>query len=274
LQIRQTIRDEWKYYDADQNGVPIELFTPRRIWDAASICFNNKAMAEFGMDSTTNSYRPSMKIRLIDSYFTMFFKSTSNHVIQIEIGILKPKKLDPAQEPIESLLYSTDDYKNSASGTLYTNPTFRMEYATNTLTHYHMEVMRFKLNPGESTYRRIQGPRDISLDGTGMLREDGTSVSVASFNRFAHFSRTLFFRVINDVTVSTVPGACGAFPSSSIGGVACRMEQMIKVADPKVPGSGSLDDSRNAICTGKWYSTEGLDQQVTVNNPISLATNI
>lgn len=272
VQLRQMNRDMWAYYDTDQNFVPLHLFTPRRIWDAASVCFNNKPMAAFGSEVNTLSYRPAMKLKLIDSYFSMFFKSTSNHVVQIELIICSPKKLDAQQSIFESIQFSTDDYKNNDAQTLYTNPTFRLEYATNLHVQYNVEVMRFKLNPGESTYRRIEGPKDMSLDGTKFMREEGTSVNIDSFNTYAKFSKALCFRVINDVTVSTVPGSCGAFPSSSIGGVACRMEHYIKMGDPKVPGSGNLDDGRCSINTGKFYLTSGADQQVVVNNPITVAT--
>jgi len=270
LQLRQVNFDEYHYKDDDTNGHPLDFFTPLRLLDSASFLWNVKSRnSDFYI--TAGNFNDNTKLHVIDSYATFFFKSCSQHVVNIELYECTSKTTQderPRELIIQSGTTFTADYSNPA-GTfpmadvyLGTGPSHWVEL----YKHFNVKVTKMKFLPGESQSYFIQGPKNKIIDLT-QFTSDGV------LNRFAKgISKAVYFRVINDPTISSglENNYVHNYPSTSAGGVAVRYTAVTKLnpppSDMRVSGSQVTQTNTFRDCFWTQFPT-GNDQQVTYQNP-------
>jgi len=276
IHLRQTTRDRYQYVGDDNNSEYLRHFTPRTVWDAASILFNAKAISYNGQNTNTGMLMPTTKLNIINSYATYYFKSTSNHVVNVEMLICRPKNYKTDDTIIQQINDSTDDLRNISNSWLYENPGFKLSSCTTLHKNWHVEVRRMKFLPGASSSQFVQGPTNKVYDGPKLITDNLAATSTANFNPLCAGSVFVTFRIINDITVCGGDGSetISAFPSSVIGGVACRQMVYTKMAAPELQYLTGTQGS--AMAMGLFYKTDeqDVDQQVTYENPITTATNI
>lgn len=291
--LYQYIRDEWNECSTDNNGKLFEQFTPSQIWDAAGVLFNAKTLSndwEFNQAvGAGNNPRYAQPIHVINSHTTFEFKSTSSHVITVEMYICSPKGnsvtatandlVNSSENSINHMYY----YLNSAAAvTAGTFDLMKNEGATSAMwtdlhKQYNVLKVTIKLNPGEHKKHFLQGPKNRTVDGTKYLNDAGTYLSTS------RFQKTVFFRTINDPTVSdvntgtTATNTIGRWPSNYRGGVAMRQKRVIRVRMPETTEGSSIalmsEQKQNTFKIGHWVriDTKDADQQVCVDNPTVLA---
>jgi hypothetical protein len=306
-QLRQVDKDLYTVYDKDNNQVDFDFFSPMRVWDAASICFNQKlATANSCFTTVANgqgtNVRPHQTIHVANSYVEMEFKSTSSHVVNLEMYCCYPKSNQPdLPSPWTNITAQTDMqgdtlyYLDNAGNVQQSSVDFHRHIGTKngdwSILHKNYRVVKvtFKFNPGEHKRHFLQGPKNFSIDGTKYLNLVGNSAQ-ANYGATAKFTCRLFFRVINDVTVSGQSdnawrGHCGQWPSNNIGGIALRYTYTTRTRLPEFTDAVGANTTvfndnlahsrRNWIVIGNWTkkSEHDEDQQVLVENPIAVSSN-
>jgi len=290
-QLSQSTRDDWAEYSADNNGNYLTQFTPYQIWDAASVCFQGKPpkpnwMADIGQGVDSN-IRYKQPIHVINSYTTFEFKSTSAHVVNVEMYICYPKSNFPTEYAINCALNSKNGKNNAFYGLSDTDVVTAATY--NELTcngttsgmwqmlyrEFKVTKVTMKFNPGEAKKHFLQGPKNYTVDG------EKHTTAANQLNTHARFAPHVFFRVINDVTVCGVETGitrqynCSQWFSNIQGGVAMRQRRHIRVRMPENTESSTLvekaGEQQNTVIIGRWTKrdTTDVDQQVTVQNPLS-----
>mgnify|MGYP000997804792 FL=1 len=300
-QLRQNSRDTFNEFSTDNNGMYFDFFGPLSVWDAASICFNNKAASPFSRNSTavTNGTNIpySQTVHVSNSYVEFEFKSTSAHVVNLEMYICQPKADNEVAHPSD---YINDQTSLQGDQYFYQNPpgtysqrsvNFMADLGTKngdwSSCHRVFKIVKvqFKFNPGESKRFFLQGPKNFSIDGQKYGSDGGGSIRT-----FTKFTKTIFFRVINDPTVcgqtdSVLRQTVGQWNSNNVGGIAMRYMYSVRTRMPdNVAGDitnlatynlGLQNQRRNQVMIGNWikrYETD-IDQQVVVMNPIATAAN-
>lgn len=288
----QSVKDEYNFIENDNNGKKFDQFHPIQFWDAASVLFNEKALSNDWEANTsqgaTNNIRYKQPLHVINSYTKFEFKSTSSHIVNVEMYICTPKGNVISEYPGSCVTDSKNDVNNAY---YYLNPAFaptagtfdiaRNEGSTSAMwselyRQFTVVKVLFKFNPGEHKTHFLQGPKNFTIDGTKYANEAGTNLQTA------RFQRQIFFRVINDPTVNGVGGGaqtdcCARWASNIQGGVAMRQKRVIRVRLPDntdfstVAKAGDL--KQNTIKIGHWCRTAVLDadQQVSIENPVVLA---
>lgn len=283
IQLYQSAVDWHTFVSSDQNTYPLELFTPFQIWDAASILYNHKTpSADTHGDIATgvdHNYNYNQKMHIIKSYCKYFFKSTSNHVVNVEMYICRPK-LATENNGYECAAASLNDYSGGYSSVSVSNTGMDIKYQGMNVRHwttlhkfFHVTKKTVKLLPGESSNVYIKGPSNKTLDGSNLQQINSTS-----FNKFQPGTGavSVFFRVTNDVTVGgTVTNHVHSFNSNNVGGVACRYERVIRMREPKQADGIQTNFQGNTIKIGFWAPAKGeaTDQQVVYQNPVSLTAS-
>jgi len=292
--LLQTTRDEWGLCVTDNNAKSFDQFTCLQFWDAASILFNEKTMGNDWESNTSqgagNNIRYKQPLHIINSYTAMEFKSTSSHVITVEMYICSPKGNAITDTPATVANNSSNDYNNGYS---YLNTSYAVTSGTFdilrnegsmcsmwTQLHKQFSVQKvvLKFNPGEHKRHFIQGPKNFTIDGSKYATDAGTSLGTS------RFQKQIFFRTINDPTVSGVntgttgTNTVGRWPSNYQGGVAFRQKRTMRIRLPDntdfstVTKAGDL--KQNTYKQGHWVriDTKDVDQQVCVENPVVLST--
>jgi len=295
-QLRQTVRDEYNIYYRDNNGILLDQFTPMQIWDAASILFNDKIgranyYANVGQ-SWTNNVRYKQTIHVVSAYTKFEFKSTSSHVVNLEMYICTPRTNSVQQlvsEAVSNQANAQNDwvYYQQADGTIAGRGiNFEKDFGvkgTDLMSlhkDYLVECVKFKFDPGEHKTHFVQGPKMFDIDGTKYAQGDGLTL-----NNYTKFAKFIFFKVINDQTVCGGVGPAATervsrFPSNYQGGLSMRQMRSIII---RMPETTDIDPTAPATYAGVRQNTlkigrfikndEGdVDQQVLVENPISLAS--
>jgi len=289
-QLRQGTRDEYGYFSTDNNSIAFTHFTPYQIWDAASVCFNNKGLSNNPTADTaqgiTHNVRYKQEIHVINSYVKMDFKSTSSHVVNIEMYVCYPKSnanienVDAAIVGSGAQINSAYSYLNTSnavtSGTFsnFANVCSTPAMWSQLYRDYKVTKTQFKFNPGEKKSHFLQGPKNFTVDGT-MIGDDTNTL-----NTTAKWSPSVFFRVLNDATVNGVNTGTSAttcvsnWPSNYRGGVAFTQERVIRLRMPTTLDASSTVDtqagnSQNTVIFGRWRRVHAYDedQQVCVEQP-------
>lgn len=295
-QLRQSVKEEYNIYFADNNGQLFDQFTPMQVWDAASVCFNEKnAVPNYyagTAQSWTNNVRYKQTIHVVSAYTKFEFKSTSSHVVNLEMYICTPRNNAVSQTVAEALqnqtnaqndFYFIQEPNGSITGR---SIDFRKDLGVKgtdlSLLHrdYIVECVKFKFDPGEHKTHFVQGPKMLDIDGTRFASGDGNTL----YN-YAKFAKFIFFKVINDQTVCGGQGPAAIervarFPSNYQGGLSMRQMRSIIFRMPETTDINANDiptyagQRQNTLRIGRFIKQDAgdVDQQVLVENPISLSS--
>lgn len=283
IQLRQSVLDQYSVQNTDKRDQPWDLFTPKQIWDAHDVLFEGKVQ-NASPTNTLNTTKCDGEIQTISQSCTFFFKSTSSHVVNVEmfIGTRKSNSGNSTKDLEDAFVDALDDFVNLGASHAgfaswdLTTLGFSGSFLPTALQDWSVEKRTFKIPPGHTHTETVQGPRNKKYDGVKMVKEGvnaTTSNNGDDFHRYIKGSKNVFFRIINDVTVSTTTASpdpkTGAqagdihhWPSNNIGGVALSYQRDIRL----VPIN---EDEKNTLCISNWRQAVGdaADQQVTVEAP-------
>lgn len=289
LQIRQQTVDQWHYIVAAESGEGLNYGSPFEMLKIASVLFNGAVdSARWALDISGN-FDDRVKIPVQSYDLNLFFKSTSGHVVNIEMYECTSKDEDnntSAHNFVDSS-YNNSTYNvvnGFCSGTLalYTTTGLTKNQLGSSAEEwldlhqkFHVVKHSFKLQPGDHTSISINVMRNKVID-LSKHQSSGTPDYVGKG------TKSIFFRVINDISISvgedaqnprtsTGAGAVRAWPSNEIGGVACRIMKTVRLTCPRLPDKNSVGNwlDVNVIKRARWSLTTGIDQQVTFQNPLS-----
>lgn len=267
-QLRQVTTDRISYYNLDKQFYPWVYGSGAQILHDASIAFNNKPLSNNISSTTGNLTSDETKINVIDHKLSMFFKSTSNHVVNIEIYECRSKN-NQNDEPQEESGESFADVKQRASN--LSGPTTianlfgcSSDMFVELHQHYKVKVHRLKLLPGESTSKMFSVSGQKTYDLSKMM-DNGVLWA------YPKGCLAFFFRVLNDPTVSGTTGDIHHWSSNQQGGIAARFHMKIRL---RAPLNAATDNKVNGVYVHDAHGEIGLstDQQVAEQNPISLIT--
>jgi len=279
-QLKQGVLDRYGLFPVDGHGTPITIGSDRALVDAVSNLYGGKSAAP-NYNLTTGNVTGNNQINLISENLNFFFKSTSSHVVNIQMFEFI-SKTNQDLSPADLIAESLDDYTNSLKATFdgtqtgpfgWDMPGTEARHLTSVHQKYQVKVHTFKLPPGETASKsfargsRVYDPIKMkNADELPWLYRKGLSY--------------FYFRVINDITVSGISelnqistsSRVHHWPSSRQGGVAMQYTRTIRVMPPSNTATAS---DRPAIVIG--YMKPGadpifLDQQVAVQNPVEKAT--
>lgn len=276
LRCYQKEIDEWRAEEVDENGMILEFACPKQWLDAASILFNQKvAKKDWGI--TTGNLNSEFKHEIIKCSWDMFFKSTSGHVINIEVYECKPKA-NTSAGAIGSAIVS---YNNASNFSNYYDPTnpsgirndlkrlsTTAEDWTQLYEYFHVKKHVVKLLPGESASLHGKGPSHKTIDLTKCMDND----NLVSYS--PHTGSTVFFtRTINDISVSKTSGFVYHWPSNTQGGAAVEFKRTYMMRPP--PGETTNLLQKPVIVTSLWALGTGTstDQQVADAQPNTSTVN-
>ena len=282
VQLRQITIDQWNIVSVNEMSIQMEFGTPNDILNSASVLYNAKTDVQNPDTLTGNFPVAGLKLEIVDYKVDFFFKSTSSHVVNIELYECTAKSKVLAAFNVYS--YVTNSYNGDYNDLLYqqdaafavTNRTMSANDLNSTakewtelLKEYSVKKRVIKLQPGDHTTHSIRVFGSKVLDYSNECLENaGVCASMKG-------TKCIFFRIINDPTVSAGTGQIHAFPSSAQGGVACRYTKSIRIKPP-APMNLTLSNYRNQniIRRAEWFRVDGAstDQQVVINNPINSTT--
>jgi hypothetical protein len=280
--LAQVTTDKYTWSNSDENGVGYDFFSPREFWDKISMLGNSKAISP-NSASAAGNYVANLKVHVIQSYAKFFFKSTSSHVVNVEmyIGHYKQRSEGNTRDLRDWITQCEDDVTRlgytggavSAGWTLIRQGT-DVNLLPGLTKKWRVEKRTFKVNPGHYHVEYIQGPKNRIYEGSTMVKDglSGEDTSANQFDRYYPGSVNVCFRVINDATVSggTTGGQIHNWPSNEKGGVAMSCETTYKF------NGDNVGATRNTVAVADFRSTftgdAQQDQQVVVQNPASSAS--
>lgn len=288
-QLRQVDLESFNTVTTDERSNPFFLWTPYQIWNDYSVLFNNKSPAVNGNWAADITQGPDHnvsfkgKIHIDRAYANLFFKSTSNHVVNIEVIECTPRK-DTDNWPTTYM----DDSLNKSLYSRFTNGGGTgplglnylgcpMSAFTELYKNFKVKIHTVKLLPGASSSLKIYGPKNYTVDGTRLTNIDTNNSADDTFPDLTkvYNNKVLIFRVMNDISVSGTTGKIHSWPSNEQGGVAMRMTRVTRFR-PSSDFHSKLSDLNNTLWVQHVSGTAigSVDQQVTYENPITVATNI
>lgn len=285
-QLRQINRDEWNTEDSDEFGTNLNLDSIPALRNAAAILWNSKRSVNDIENSSLNSIDKTTPLRVLNSQIEFFFKSTSSHVVNLELYECVAKMTDsnPASARDWAGTFVDDFNFDVVRDTTLLGPNLQIvgvepRHLTSLHQKFKVKVHVVKLMPGEHAYLKIRGMRR-KYDFTQM------QANGASTGRWAKGSKSFFFRIINDVTVSDTINRIHAFQSNFKGGVAMRYQTTYRIAPPKATPQGNVNVTgvalfdvipvtvnRNVVKIHQSFNGgPEADQQVTFYNPPGTTT--
>lgn len=286
-QLRQQTRDFRSLYYTDENGSVFLYASPYDLMHMASVLFNQKTDTS-SWTTTTGNFDDRIKINVISYVVNFYFRSTSSHVVNIEVFECTARD-DLTSTGIHAANYVANSYNDMQNNYARTGAVTAAAAATDLNAtqqewvelHNNFTVRRrvYKLQPGDYAKHtmKIMGNRVVDFS---KCSENGTILWMAK-----GMSKQVFFRVLNDPTVSTTTNAtptAGAdvgqihhWPSNVIGGVAMTVTKHFKMAAlPNPQASNANHAMANSIKRSQWLKTitDAKDQQVAYNNPVVGAT--
>lgn len=267
-QLRQTNDNRIAYYYQDKQGYDFAYGTGYQVLHDASIAFNSKPLSN-NILGTTGNLAEEIKVHVLDTSVSMYFKSTSNHVVNIEIYECRSKNNQDDAAQVDSG-DSFSDQKSSAADLLGANPIQNMFGCSGDMfieLHKNWTVKRhnLKLLPGEAVSKifSVCKQRTYNL----ALMQNGGNLW-----KYPKGSLNFFFRVLNDPTVSGTTGQINHWPSNSQGGVALRLRMKTRIRAP--PDCPLAQRKAGAFVFDASTQGSGTDQQVAFQNPITTVTPI
>lgn len=286
-QLRQSILNQYNAVFATESGEDFSYGSAQEVLHLASVLFNGKTDGPNWNGTLAGNLDDRIHVTVESYNVDFFFKSTSSHVVNIEMYECTVKQTNAEDNAYTSAVASynnsnyhiVNNYTNSydPSATASCNQLQLGSDATEWLQlHAEWTVRKrtFKLLPGDWTTCTMQVCRKkvydfskYSVDGVLGERTKGT--------------KQVFFRILNDPTISkgadpmnpltsTGVGTVNHWPSNAAGGVALRVEKKVRIVPPKLDNAASttfLDV--NTINRGYFSKSQGADQQVVFYNPIA-----
>lgn len=254
----------------------IRLGTLAEIIDAASVLFAGKTIAA-NQDLSAGNIATQAPLYVEKTQIDFFFKSTSSHVVNIEVWECTPKTysglnaIDLANESLNDGDYFAR-YNNAGVG-FVPGDTAVLGMTPDQLgrlnENFWVKRHFIKLKPGDYGTLSVKGCRSKVYDGSKMV-DVNTADSISGFHK-GYNMKSFVFRTLNDITVSAVTGDCHNWPSNLQGGVAVSYQKTYRI---RYPNNLNPDGKKNAFKYGvfrKIVSTS-VDQQVAEENPISTTT--
>lgn len=278
-QLRQEQVDLWKVVDSDANGRAYLMDDPTTIMDAASTLWNAKSVnPDWTIASGNLSFATPIQVQKANISF--YFKSSSSHVVNIEVYECTAKK-DTDVAPTAKC--------NDTAGNFYTtyhqsfgaltpqvveDLGWRSDMSVALLNFYRVKKHIVKLLPGASSSLTFKGK---SRTYQFAAHDDDTLTGSIDPRNIIRGTKVFFFRIINDATVSggeLNPGYIHHFPSNSQGGVAMTYKRTYKITPiVGVGNSTSAQQTTNKHIIVDCHSgTIGDDQQVLYQNPVVKAS--
>lgn len=274
FRLRQQTIDQHGIQSTDENGQLLEFGSPKQYMDAASILYNNKVPAP-DWNVATNNISSIVKLELVNSHAEMFFKSSSGHVVHLEVFECSPRTTNDDQNAITDAAQS---YNGLSSKQLFgpsppVQTTMDIAFlgaSPEDMLQLHLKwkvkIHKVKLLPGESTSLSFQGLKNYTYD----VSKDLSTGNLPPFSSKTRH-RQFFFRILNDISVSKDSGSVYHWPSNNSGGVACQFKRTYTMRPPPA----AINDATigNIIVNGIWRVAPGAssDQQISYNNPVQNA---
>lgn len=273
IRLHQSEVDEYEVFYEDERSRLLSFNDNYETLHHASVLFSNKTDTD-DYTTFTNNFETKIKLSQIYYHASFFFKSTSTHVVNIEMYICTPKisMFESAQTLVDgSYAGQFIDFNETSFGQAGLNSGNLHSKASDWLAlheRYRVKKVIFKLQPGDYTSYMLKLPNNQTID----FSDEGVATTGLRFRK--RNSRVVFFRVINDISVSTTVGETDgrihAFPSNAQGGVACRFKRTAMYRPlPVVDTIGKPQTSRNTIRRSNWSIAGGNDQQVVFQNPLN-----
>lgn len=272
VQLRQQTINQYSIYYTDINGYQITMGGAKDILDAFSKTFGAKSNTpDFAV--TTNNLDDDAKYHVTNGEVNFFFKSTSSHVVNIELYEATFKTTFNAgfdtivSQSISSMNGSVGTFDGSGlptnSAYSLTWPNSKFSDVPDLFNYCSLKMHRIKLQPGDHASRTFLCIKDKTFNLQSMQQNNALPV-------FAKGQKYFFFRVLNDVTVSGDVSAnkIHAFPSNNKGGVACRYSRSYRLRQP----DNALITEASVKLEQYNHATETTDQQVCLENPVAIAS--
>jgi len=271
--LRQITTDEWNLESVDEFGFDLQLDTSRCIMNVASgLAIVTRQSTNDIENQSGDLLDTNVPVTVLQSQMELFFKSTSSHTVNLELYECEAKdgSGSSARDWAEA---SWDDYQvATARNVAAITPSCRTigiepRHMTSLHQHWKVKVHKVKLLPGETSSLVMYGKRK-TWDFSGN-RGGG-----AGTHRWMQGSKSFFFRIINDATVSgTATNRIHQWASNDVGGVAMRYQITYRIAAPKSAyGFGTVQARANnrLVIHQAFNDTAGqADQQVAFYNPTS-----
>jgi len=272
--LRQIFPDVVNFVAQDAFGTPMSMGGMFDVRDAASVLWNGKSMLS-NFQTGTNNLDKEIPIHVIFASMDFFFKSTSSHVVNIEMYECTAKE-STNNSAFDWANSTFDDYicrarfSTAAEGNMdITTLGLQARHMTSLHKYYKVKVHKIKMEPGSYSSLRIPICKGKTFDGSQEMTNGGAT------SEYPKGTKSFWFRIINDITVSTPgdtsDGAIHAWNSNNQGGVAMRYKKTYRIAPPRQanPSAGTVN-TRNVVKVffSFPFSDNEADQQVTFANPI------
>lgn len=271
--VYQANIDSWGEQYGDENGFLLTSFSPEQFQDAAAVMWNGKAPTK-DYRTTSGNFSVQEKLHISSSMVEYQLVSTCQHCVTLEMYEFRAKSSQDVQ-PLTLIAqsYANLDYVNQYRN--YTGASTMNSQVVGSVAsdwvevykYFHVKKRTICLQPGCATKVKLWGPSNITYD----LSKD---VNNGVTNQFSKILKTVnvYFRVINDITVSAGSGAIHNFQSPSTGGVAIRYKRTFLMRPPL--NALSSNSKNNTIWDNFWYLNPAgaSDQVVEENNPATVIT--
>ena len=277
IRLAQTVINEFRHQYLDERGRVLTFNNPQELMHDVSLLQKGKADTD-NYGTTAGNMNNDITIRQISYTTNWFFKSTSSHVVNIDMFICTAKF--HSSENFQALIDNSyvgdyNDLNTNAGGSGSMGPTNLNAHPDQWVELYKSFKVRkvsFKLQPGDYTSKTFSLARNSTFNMSD-LQTGGTEHLVRKGGII------VFFRVINDISVSTIDaplteGTVQAFPSNNQGGVACRFQRVAHYKPCPIDSTAATTITQNIYRVSEWQQTAepGTDQQVAYQNPLNVTT--
>lgn len=270
-QIRQTTLDRVSYTFADQvNTLNMDFGTTADILHLSSIAFNGKTASDAWNVTTNNFTATGFKCPVISYLVHYKFKSTSSHVVNVEMYICRAKT-DVETTPVSLINETYTNIRSAArdqAGTMSIFDSINVnsnEWAS-LLKFFSVEKRVMQFQPGDEMSQHFKVCGTKTYDFTTLLDNNSTNYL------YSKGSIAVFFKVFNSPTVSLGANDIHHWQSSAFGGIAVTFQKDFKCRPP----ANTVETLQtNGIFSYQAFPVIGsaTDQQVVYQNPLSSSTN-
>lgn len=263
-QMRQDEVDKYKYYQEDQDGFLFQFGTPLDILNKHSILFNGKVLStNVGVLTGNLQEKNKFPIKSYNVYWT--FKSTSSHVVRIEMYTCTSKmdQDDSAQAQVAESYNSITSVADNAQGVTAPGLVIGSHSEDWIELHrtYNVQKRVIVLQPGDNTTAKttVFGMKTYDMCKT---------LDNGALKAYPKGCKSVFFRVLNDATVSATVANIHNWNSNSIGGVAVTCTQVYKCKPTADTTEANQKPTIKIYHANDQVGTSS-DQQVAFQNPIA-----
>lgn len=281
-QLRQVNTDRYGMKYSDYNGRLICIGDLKANIDAYSVCFLNKLLGNDYRNAIGNAGSTSTFNTVFENLY-MYFKSTSSHVVNIEVvECIAKSNYQSSETPEAMVAASMNDYtsrwaaSNISAEQVITPSSMGtgIRHYTSLFQYYNVKTHKVKVLPGATSSLSFKR-RGRTFDMSKYMDQNDNLTHITKGASY------FFFRILNDPTVSGNPppgseSTVHHWPSNTQGGVALHYNRTIRVIPSTIGRAGqAFEFDKPGIAIGNWVSfPEGeLDQQVVYQNPIAVSTS-